>query len=100
MSYLRNLDPKVHDLKSKDFNREEERRTLAYSLHHYVKEERNCNQQLKLERKTRNSIKSNISAEKQQYDYEDQKAIEFKAKALFELEQVIVEIEQFKQICK
>lgn len=31
---------------------------------------------------------------------ESQKAVELKAKALFELEQVIVGIEQFKQICE
>ena len=100
MCYLRNLEQKVHDIKSKDFDREEDRQKLAYSLLHYVKDERNCNQQPKLNHKTSNSIESNISAKEQQYNCEAQKAIEFKAKALFELEQVIVEIEQFKQICK
>ncbi len=100
MYYLRSLEQKVHDEELKDFEREEDLKALAGRLLHYKKDECHCNQQLNLNQKISNSVESNLSAEEQQYNYEAQKAIEFKAKALFELEQVIVEIEQFKQICK
>ena len=43
---------------------------------------------------------NNTSIEKQQIDCEAQKTVEFKSKALFELEQVIAELEQFKQSYK
>ena len=84
-----------HNLEFKDLKFEKDRE-LSSEVFCYVNSEENCNQKLELNQKAAN-FTSNIAIN--QPNYED-RAVEFKAKALFELEQIIIEIEQFKQICQ
>lgn len=62
--------------------------------------ENDCQQQPKLSHQAICLATNDISAEEQRTKKESRKAVDFKAKALFELEQVIIEIEHLKQIDK
>ena len=98
MLNFKSTERKVHNLESEDLKLEKNEEASLSEVPHCVKSEEDCNHSSELNQKGVNLTTSNI-ADKHQSNYED-RAVEFKAKALFELEQVIIEIEQFKQICQ
>ena len=98
MVNFKSTERKVHNLESEDLELEKDRETLSGEVLDRAKSEEDYNHSPELNQKAANLTTSNI-ANKHQSNYEAQ-AVEFKAKALFELEQVIIEIEQFKQICQ
>ena len=101
MFKFKNTGQKINNLKSENLKLEKDRGTLASKVFDYVKRsEINYSQKSELNQKAVNLTTTNTFAKEQQPSYEAQQAVEFKAKALFELEQVIVGIEQFKQICQ
>ena len=101
MLSFKNKGQKINGLELENLEREKDRETLASKVFHYVKRsEGDRSQKSKLNQKAVNLTTTDTFTKEQQPSYEAQKAVEFKAKALFELEQVIVGIEQFKQICQ
>ena len=98
MFKFKNTSQKINNLESENLKLEKDRGALAGKVFYYVKRSENYSQKSRLDRKAINLTTTNTFA-KEQPSYEAQ-PVEFKAKALFELEQVIVGIEQFKQICQ
>ena len=99
MFNFKNTDREIKNLELKVLEPEKDRETLASKAFHYVKSsEEDYKQKSKLNQKAVDSTTGNTFAKEQQPSYEARKAVELKAKALFELEQIIIEIEQFKQI--
>lgn len=97
MFYFENTGRQIDNLKFKDLELEKDRETLSSEVFQYKKtSEENYNQKPELNQKAVN-LTNNTFTKEQQPNYETQKAVEFKAKALFELEQVIIGIEQLKQ---
>jgi hypothetical protein len=95
----RSTGHEIHSKELKYLDSEKKRRIPAKEGFYCVKKtEEHYDRQSKLNQL--DLIENNTSTEKQQIDGEAQKAVEFKAKVLFELEQVISEIEQFKQSYK
>ena len=91
MFNFKNTEREVHNLKLKNLELEKDRELSSEIFHHAeIEGDRN---ELKL-----NQI--DLTTGDLARNQPDREAVEFKAKALFELEQVIIEIEQFKQICQ
>ena len=99
MFKIKNTGQKINNLESENLKLEKDRGALAGEVFDYVKRSENYSQKSELNQKAVNLTTTNTFA-KEQHNYEAQQAVEFKAKALFELEQVIVGIEQFKRICQ
>ena len=93
MFNFKNADRKIHNLELK--NSKQEDRELSSEVFHYIESEKNCNQKSKLNQKAVDLTTNDTFDKEQHPNYEDLKAVESKAKTLFELEQIIVETEQF-----
>ena len=101
MFNFKNTGQKINNLELENLELEKERETLASKVFHYAKRsEGDRSQKSKLNQKAVSFTTTNTFIKGQQHSYEAQKAVEFKTEALVELEQVIVGIEQFKQICQ